>query len=207
MPTTVELTSLGFAVAVVSRSTAAPPLSPTSGQKYIIPLGATGAWASKTNQVAHYLLTGWQYYQPVRGAYTLVLDEDTNVQYDGTEWRALSNEARRPAYIASEAISALRVVRASAVGHVVYARHPEDESKYPLGITINAASANGLVNVATAGELSDSSWSWTPGAPVLLGANGTLTQTAPSTYTVQVAAALTATTIVVRINPPIITAA
>jgi hypothetical protein len=202
----VELASLGFTVSVVSRSTTTPPSSPTSGQRYIIPTGATGIWASKTNQVAHFV-AGWNYYQPVIGAYTFVRDEDANVQWDGVAWSTLTSEARRPAYIADEAISALRVVRASDVGHVVYARHPEAESKYPVGITVNAAASSGLVNVATAGELSDSSWSWTANAAVYLGASGVLTQTPTTGYIVKVATALSATTIAIRINPPIIVAA
>lgn len=203
-----ELTSVGYAVSVLSRTTASAPGTPTIGMRYIVPAGATGIWNGRTDQIAHYLTAGWTYYTPARGATTLVQDEDVNVQFDGLQWRALTTEARRPSYIADEALSALRVVRAASPGHVVYARHPEQESLAPVGITVTSALSGARVTVATTGEISDGTWSWTPGLPVLLGANGTLTQTAPGpgSYIVQVAQALTATTIAVRIYPPIFTA-
>ena len=193
-------------MSVLSRSTVTPPSVVSTGAKYIVPTGATGIWAGKSGQIAHFLTAGWTYYVPLKGAATLVLDEDTNVQFDGIEWRALSTEARRPSYIADEAISALRVVRVSTAGHVVYARHPEIESRAPVGITVTAAISGGRVNVATSGEITDPLWSWTAGDPVLLGPLGTLTQTPTTGFLVQVAEAINATTIVVRICPPILLA-
>lgn len=110
-------------------------------------------------------------------------------------------------YVADEAISALRVVRVSAPGHCVYARHPEVESKAPLGVTTTAAVMGDKVNVVLSGEVTDPSWTWTPGQPVLLGTLGTLTQVTTSDFVLSVGIALTATTIHVRITPPIIVAA
>jgi len=40
----------------------APPASPVEGDRYIIPTGATGAWAGKTNQIVEYQSATWVYY-------------------------------------------------------------------------------------------------------------------------------------------------
>lgn len=110
-----------------------------------------------------------------------------------------------PTYVAVESLSALRVVRVYGVGSVCLARPPEIEASAPLGITTTAAAAGGDVTIAKSGELSDASWSWTVGGPILLGANGVLTQAQPSDqpFLVVVGLAVSETLIVVRIGLPI----
>ena len=73
-----------------------------------------------------------------------------------------------------------------------------------LGITTTATGASGeTVFVQTAGELSDSSFSFLPG-PVFVGANGSLTQNPPTTGAVlQVGVAVTLTSLLIRIQQPI----
>jgi hypothetical protein len=113
-------------------------------------------------------------------------------------------------FIANEALSALRVVRlvGSTEDQVRYARPPEVEAEAPLGITATAAASGEAVTVVRSGSITDASWSWTPGAPVLCGANGTLTQTQPALpYIVAVGIASTPTTIQLKISPPIFLAA
>jgi hypothetical protein len=109
-------------------------------------------------------------------------------------------------YVADEPISALRVVRVSTAGHAVYARPPELAARGPLGVTMTAALSGGVLSVVLGGEITDSSWNWTPGAPVLLGSVGALTQVVSSDCIVGIGQALNATTILVRISPPIILA-
>ena len=105
---------------------------------------------------------------------------------------------------AGENISALRVVRDSGAGSVVLARWPEPESKAPLGITTTAAISGGEIFVRSFGEMSDPAWSWTVSTPVLLGANGVLYQGAPQgPWFVIVGMATRATSLVVRIQPPV----
>lgn len=107
-------------------------------------------------------------------------------------------------YYAGEALSALRVVRIESPGVVVYARPPEIEASAPIGLTTHSAVDGAPVTVATRGEVQDGSWSWTPG-PVLLGLDGALTQTQPPglPFLVVIATAVSADTIVIRIDPPI----
>lgn len=112
---------------------------------------------------------------------------------------------RRAWYVADEALSGSRVVRlASAPGHVVYARPPEQQALAPLGVTVTAAVSGNTVMVCTSGELRDSGWSWTAG-PVLLGPNGTLTQSIPpgATHVVTIGQAIAPDTIIVRIGQAI----
>lgn len=114
-------------------------------------------------------------------------------------------------YTAGEAVSALRVVRfqTGVDNQVVLARPPEAESLAPIGVTANAAGSGDEVTVVVdGGELSDSSWGWIPGAPVLMGELGVLTQTASPDlpFVLVVGVAIAAETIVVRIEPAIYTA-
>jgi len=111
----------------------------------------------------------------------------------------------QPQYIADEPLSALRVVRAASMGHVRYARPPEPEALAPLGLTSSAAMSGDTLTLINGGELQDPSFDWTVGQPVILGANGMLTQTQPVSqpFLVVIGLAVATDTIVVRIGLPI----
>lgn len=49
-----------FSGTVISASVTTPPVSPTDGDCYIVPTGATGIWAGKTNKLA-FAYNGWQF--------------------------------------------------------------------------------------------------------------------------------------------------
>ena len=73
-----------------------------------------------------------------------------------------------------------------------------------VGLTTGSASAAAAVTIQISGDMTEPSWSWTPGAILYLGANGQLTETAPSTGFIQaVAHAVTATKIILEIHQPI----
>lgn len=77
-----------------------------------------------------------------------------------------------------------------------------------FGITTQAGSPGDQVLVITGGEYAESTWNWTPGAPLYLGENGFLTETPPNTgVLLQVAVAVSATNIVFKPSPPIYTGA
>lgn len=63
-----------------------PPASPQKDHRYIIPSGATGVWAGKTGQIAHWNGTAWVYYTPALGWSVYVHDENKNYVYNGTGW-------------------------------------------------------------------------------------------------------------------------
>lgn len=90
--------------AVLSRSLATPLLTTTLGDRYIIPVGAVGAWANRTNQVAEWTTTGWTFLVPSVGMSAWVADERIALYFDGADWiheavsgqtAALSNANKR----------------------------------------------------------------------------------------------------------------
>lgn len=82
-----ELAAIGFAVKVLSRATTAPPGSPTLGDRYIIPSGATGAWSAQTNKIATWNGSTWIITSAVEGMQTRVVDEAIRVEWTGSAWR------------------------------------------------------------------------------------------------------------------------
>lgn len=107
---------------------------------------------------------------------------------------------------AGMSISALRCITTNASGEAVYATPDSLANAVVIGISTTSGSLGDTIIVKTTGELSDASWSWTKGA-IYLGANGTLTQTAPSggSIVVHVAKAITATKIIIDIDTTITT--
>ena len=81
---------------------------------------------------------------------------------------------------AGQTLSGHRAVAFSDAGEVVYADNATPGHAWAsVGITAAAALSGADVEVVTAGELVEPSWSWTPGLPVFVGAGGVLTQDAP----------------------------
>ncbi len=80
---------------VLSRSTTAQPGSPTSGDAYIIPSGATGAaWTTfSVGDVAFYYSDGttasWYAVGPETGLVVRVADEGGLLQFDGSAWSGI----------------------------------------------------------------------------------------------------------------------
>ncbi|MBL6431048.1 MAG: DUF2793 domain-containing protein [Alphaproteobacteria bacterium] len=71
-------------LAVESRSgPAAPPPAPQEGDRHIVPVAATGAWAGQDGAVASFLDGAWQFVQPAAGWMVWVRDEERLVVHDG----------------------------------------------------------------------------------------------------------------------------
>lgn len=71
---------------VINATTTVPPVSPATGDAYIIPAGATGEWAGKSTQVASYINGLWVYYTPVRGWRAYDLAASADLIFDGSTW-------------------------------------------------------------------------------------------------------------------------
>lgn len=87
-----KLENFSTRIVVLSKSTTAPPGSPTDGDAYIVPSGATGIWSGKTNQIALYL-AGWAYWTPREGWRAYSQDDNSEVVYDGSAWTAAGDGA------------------------------------------------------------------------------------------------------------------
>lgn len=71
---------------VLDKDLTAPPGSPTTGDRYIIETGATGAWATHDGKIAEWNGTSWDFTVPNEGFSTWVEDEDIAYVYNGTAW-------------------------------------------------------------------------------------------------------------------------
>ena len=149
----------------------------------------------------------------------IVADKSTSVVTKTTEFQVLSAGSQGPRGPAGSA-SLFKTAGSSIGGHRIVVTSPttEEEVLYGsntiathanlvLGITVNAASAGGTLEIVRAGEISEPTWNWTLGAPIFLGTDGLMTQTAPvnpaALFSLVVAFPVTPTKIYVSIREPI----
>ena len=83
-----NLKRLGAVVSlsVIDRDLATPPASPANSDRYIIPVGATGAWAGRTDQIAVRIAGVWEYHVPKIGWTCFVEDEGVLSVFKATGW-------------------------------------------------------------------------------------------------------------------------
>ena len=73
-------------LSVSSRSVTTPPASPAEGERYIVPAGATGAWAGRTDQIAVRIDGAWEYHTPKVGWLAYIEDEAKLVVFKPSGW-------------------------------------------------------------------------------------------------------------------------
>ncbi|WP_267361530.1 MULTISPECIES: hypothetical protein [unclassified Methylobacterium] len=109
--------------------------------------------------------------------------------------------------IAAGDLSGQRAVLSTGDGTVAYASALDASHRNAvLGLTIAAASAGAMVDVATSGPVASPGWGLTPGLPLFLGEDGLITQTPPSSpaaFALRLGHAAEPDTAVIRIGPPI----
>lgn len=93
----------------------------------------------------------------------------------------------------------------TATGRAIYANNTDiNQAELVLGITTGAAAALAPVTVLMVGQMTEPSWTWTPGLPIYLGVTGLLTQTAPTSDSItELGIAQEATVMLVRIQETI----
>lgn len=104
-------------------------------------------------------------------------------------------------YVAGTNLSALRAVTIDGAGQAIYANNDSIANATVVGVTKSSATTGSPVSICTEGIITDNAWNWVKG-PVLLGTNGTLTQTPPAAglVFVQVGRALTPTSMAVDVD-------
>jgi hypothetical protein len=75
---------------VLDRNLTAPPGSPQDGDTYIIPGGATGAWAAQDGKIAFCIDGAWRFHVPIKGLIAYVADEQALLVQTGLAWVDLS---------------------------------------------------------------------------------------------------------------------
>lgn len=212
----VDLETLGYAIqrtldpylenlnSVLTRGVTQRPSSPAPDSRYLVPVGATGPWSLRVQQIATFDAESlsWRYRQPQEGTSIWVDDEGLRLIWSGSQWRV---ESKSSLYVADEVISALHVVRLTPTGTIRIARLSEDESRAPLGVTTQAGTAGAELAVETLGVVEDSSWNWQVGRGVWLGPEGAvIQQILPELqYLVPVGRAVSPIAIYVRMGTPV----
>lgn len=103
--------------------------------------------------------------------------------------------------VAAETISALQIVFFDASGARVASAADFAEVIGAVGIATTSATVGNTFNYQVAGELSDSSWAWTPSTPLYLSDSGVLSPT-PGTHVRNIAVAISPTAIVINLQIP-----
>lgn len=87
-----RLGRFGFHLSAKSRAVTAPPASPAAGDCYIVPAGATGAWAGLTGRVVVWVpgtpSGAWVSATPRLGWVAYVEDEEVLTAYKAAGWSA-----------------------------------------------------------------------------------------------------------------------
>lgn len=73
---------------VLSAEETAPPGSPSDGDSYVVPDGASGAWFGRDQQVAFYSNGGWVFLEPRAGWRAWDASRGGHLLFDGTAWIA-----------------------------------------------------------------------------------------------------------------------
>lgn len=76
-------------LSVLDRTLTSPPPSPTSGSRYIVAAGGSGAWAGRDDQVAAYQDGAWAYFTPREGWLAWVAGENSLLVYAADTWSAV----------------------------------------------------------------------------------------------------------------------
>lgn len=71
---------------VISASITTPPTAAQDGSAYLVPVGATGDWASHEGEIAVVVNGGWRYVVPKTGWQLFNVELGINQLFDGTEW-------------------------------------------------------------------------------------------------------------------------
>lgn len=93
---------------IIDKDLSTPPVSPLTGDCYIVAAAATGAWAGKSTQVAYFDQI-WRFIIPNRGLMLWVNDENIHYIYDGTVWQVqasadISKSVYDPANISQQLV-------------------------------------------------------------------------------------------------------
>ncbi len=73
-------------LAVIDRHLPTPPISPGTGDRYIVAAAPTGDWTGHANDIAHFDGAAWLFHAPQPGWCAFLLDELGLVAFDGTDW-------------------------------------------------------------------------------------------------------------------------
>jgi len=71
---------------VAGDPTADEPIDPTPGHSWIVGIGAVGAWAGRTDNLATWTPGGWRFLPPIPGMSVWNFDAGYRIHWTGTAW-------------------------------------------------------------------------------------------------------------------------
>lgn len=77
---------------IISNIITSPPAMPNEGDKYIIPSSANGEWQNKTNMIAIFNNSSWDYIDPNDGFLAYLESEKQYISFFDNEWKFLPIE-------------------------------------------------------------------------------------------------------------------
>jgi hypothetical protein len=160
---------------VKSATAAAPPATPTNGDRYLIPTGATGAWAGHTGQLARWtdkLATpSWEFFTPKAGWDIRVTDQlDATgspklYTYSGTAWAQASSVSGTAGAMLNDFSNNPATTAALVYGYFGGMFKSDSTPTAVAGGTIAlTASATNYVELAKTGAVNKNTTGFTPGA-------------------------------------------
>ena len=82
-------------LSVLDKDLTTPPASPGDGDRYIVAVSATGAWAGHEGEIAAWQDNAWMFYAPQQGWLAWVADENKLYAFDGSSWGDASTAAHQ----------------------------------------------------------------------------------------------------------------
>jgi hypothetical protein len=82
-----------FQDSVKDKSLATPPLTPVTGDRYIVAANPTDAWVGHTTDITEWSGAAWLFFDSTEGMATYVDNEDLLYMFNGTAWVPINNYA------------------------------------------------------------------------------------------------------------------
>lgn len=101
-------------LAVLDRDLTTPPGDPTEGDRYFVPTGATGAWASNVHDIATWDGSAWSFLTPAPGWRMYVVDEGLYLYWNGAALASLGGGAAGSAGVVERGAALLTVNNSNA---------------------------------------------------------------------------------------------
>jgi hypothetical protein len=117
-------------IAVLDTTRTTPPVGPVEGERHIVAVGATGAWAGQAHAIATWQDGAWSFLTPSIGWCVWSVADDIMLVFDGASWRdlrdlpvALDNAAHLGVNTAADALNLLSVKSNAALLAAIDAAH------------------------------------------------------------------------------------
>lgn len=124
--------------AMESRTILAPPAGPEPDAAWLVPAGATGAWAGHEGEIALPEGAGWEFLPPFAGLKLFVRDENVFTYFDGGSWADLAAAEPSSAMRLGVNAEADEITRLSVASEAVAFSH-DPEGSGDARVVVNRA--------------------------------------------------------------------